>query len=71
EVLLTIHGAIQTQKIAINIEEVNEEKIILRGEFSILQSDFGIQPFSIMNGLIKVEDKLEMNFRIVALKLNQ
>ncbi|MDG1818543.1 MAG: hypothetical protein P8H31_01805, partial [Porticoccaceae bacterium] len=31
EVLLTIHGANQTQKIAINIEEVNEEKIILRG----------------------------------------
>jgi len=68
EVVLTIHGVDQKRNIAINIEEVGENKIILSGEFSILQSNFGIQPFSIMNGLIKVEDRLELSYRIVARK---
>jgi len=66
EVLLTIHGVDRKQKIAIQIEEVSDSKLILSGKFSILQTDFGIQPFSIMNGLIKVEDRLELVFRIVA-----
>ena len=68
EVLLTIHGVNQKQKIAIEIEEVSDSELILSGKFSILQTDFGIQPFSIMNGLIKVEDRLELDFRIVAQK---
>ena len=68
EVLLTIHGVNQKQKIAIKIEEVSDSELILSGKFSILQTDFGIQPFSIMNGLIKVEDRLELDFRIVAQK---
>jgi polyisoprenoid-binding protein YceI len=68
EVVLTIHGVDQQRNVAIDIEEVSENKIILSGEFSVPQSDFGIQPFSIMNGLIKVEDRLELSYRIVALK---
>ena len=68
EVVLTIHGIDQTIHIAIDIEEVSENKLILGGELSVLQSDYGIQPFSIMNGLIKVEDRLELSYRIVALK---
>lgn len=71
EVVMTIHGVSRKQKIAIDIEELNDNKIILSGKFSVLQSDFGIQPFSIMNGLIKVEDKLELEFNIVALAFNQ
>ena len=68
EVLLTIHGVNQKQKIAVEIEEVSGSELILSGKFSILQTHFGIQPFSIMNGLIKVEDRLELDFRIVAQK---
>ena len=68
EVLLTIHGVNQKQKVAVEIEEVSDSELILSGKFSILQTDFGIQPFSIMNGLIKVEDRLELDFRIVAQK---
>jgi polyisoprenoid-binding protein YceI len=68
EVLLTIHGVSRKQAIAVNIDEVSDNKLIVSGEFSILQSDFGIQPFSIMNGLIKVEDRLELEFKIIAVK---
>jgi polyisoprenoid-binding protein YceI len=68
EIVLSIHGVDRKRNLAIAIEEVSENKIILSGEFSALQSDFGIQPFSIMNGLIKVEDKLELSYRIEARK---
>jgi len=68
EIVLSIHGVDQKRNIEITTEEVSENKIILSGEFSVLQSDFGIQPFSIMNGLIKVEDKLELGYKIVARK---
>lgn len=68
EAVLTIHGVDQKRHLAIDIEKVGENKIILSGEFSVLQSDFGIQPFSIMNGLIKVEDRLELSYKIVARK---
>jgi polyisoprenoid-binding protein YceI len=69
EVILTIHGIEQKRHIAINVEQA-ENKIILSGRFSILQSDFGIEPFSIMNGLIKVEDKLQLAFKIITRKLD-
>ena len=68
EVTFNIHGVDQKRNIAIAVEEVSEDKIILSGEFAVLQSDFGIQPFSIMNGLIKVEDKLELSYKIIARK---
>ena len=71
EVLLTIHGVSRKQTIAVDIEKVSDNKLVLSGEFSILQTDFGIEPFSIMNGLIKVEDRLELEFKIAALKFNQ
>ncbi len=71
ELQLTIHGVSRKQKIAINIEEVSDDRLVFSGEFSLLQSDFGIEPFSIMNGLIKVEDRLELKFKITAVRLNQ
>jgi len=30
------------------------------------QSDFGITPFSVMNGLLKVQDKLDLSYHLVA-----
>jgi polyisoprenoid-binding protein YceI len=71
EVVLTLHGVSQKRMLAIKLESFSDKKIIFSGELSILQSDFGIQPFSIMNGLIKVEDKLELSYKIVAVKLTR
>jgi polyisoprenoid-binding protein YceI len=38
------------------------------GEFDILQTDFGIKPFSIALGALEVQDRLHVKFRIVAEK---
>lgn len=55
----TLHG--QTQNIAI-LADVEEKKgwIHLRGNFSILQTDYGITPFSKAFGTIGVADKLDI-----------
>lgn len=68
QVILSLHGVSQTRQLTINIAQESDQRITFSGTFSILQSDFGIEPFSIMNGLIKVEDKLELSYKIVALK---
>ena len=65
---LTIHGVTQQRKLDIALEQARGDELVISGTFSILQSDFGITPFSIMNGLIKVEDKLDLSFRLIAKK---
>jgi len=37
------------------------------GRFELLQSDFGIQPFSTAGGALRVSDRMRIRFRIVAL----
>lgn len=36
------------------------------GEFDILQSDFGIQPFSVGLGALQVRDRLQVRFKVSA-----
>ena len=38
--------------------------MILRGNFTLRQSDFAIEPFSVLGGLLRVEDKLELSFTV-------
>jgi polyisoprenoid-binding protein YceI len=41
-------------------------KLVAQGEFDILQSDFGIKPFSVGLGTLQVQDRLHVRFTIVA-----
>lgn len=65
---LTIHGVTQRRELDITLEQTAGKELTISGTFSILQSDFGITAFSIMNGLIKVEDRLDISFRLIAKK---
>jgi polyisoprenoid-binding protein YceI len=42
------------------------ERLIATGEFTLLQTDFGIKPFSVALGALQVQDALEIRFKIVA-----
>lgn len=69
-VALTLHGV--TRKMEIPIDIVNTAGpagaavMTVSGSVNIMQSDFGIVPFSVMNGAIAVQDQLDLRFRIVA-----
>jgi polyisoprenoid-binding protein YceI len=43
-------------------------KLMASGEFDILQTEFGIKPFSVALGALEVQDKLHIKFAIVAQK---
>ena len=46
--------------------EMQGNALVARGSFRILQSDFGIKPFSVAGGAIQVADEVEVAFEIRA-----
>lgn len=47
---------------------ITEGRLTATGEFDIVQTEFGIKPFSIGLGALEVLDRLHIEFKIVALK---
>jgi polyisoprenoid-binding protein YceI len=45
---------------------VEGAKLTANGEFDILQTEFGIKPFSVALGALEVQDKLHVEFSIIA-----
>ncbi|MGB2314208.1 MAG: YceI family protein [Porticoccaceae bacterium] len=67
---IQLHGETQQQQIELQWHRDGTGILTAHSTFSILQTDFNIAPFSVMNGLIKVEDRLEVDVRLVANPLN-
>jgi polyisoprenoid-binding protein YceI len=45
---------------------IENGRLTATGQFDILQSEFGIKPFSIGGGTLQVQDRLHLTFKIVA-----
>jgi len=64
---VTLKGA--TRSIDVPLAIVREaDAIVARGNFSFLQSDFGITPFSVGGGAIQVADAVDVAFEIRAVR---
>lgn len=57
EVEITLHGVTRRQWWAVDVEGTRA-----RGEVVVRQSDFGIQPFTVLGGLLAVQDALVVQF---------
>ncbi len=62
---ITLHGVTRSVDVPVLIER-SQGTLTASGRLTILQSDFGITPMSIMGGALTVKDALELRFRIVA-----
>lgn len=62
---LTIRGVTRRLEVPVSVRE-SEGTLAASGSLRILQSDFGITPFSVAGGAIQVADELELDFAIVA-----
>jgi polyisoprenoid-binding protein YceI len=76
----TVEGSLQAPKITARITIKNATKEVIvptnivvngdgltaSGEFDILQTDFGIKPFSVALGALEVQDRLHVRFTLVA-----
>ena len=59
EVEITLHGVTRRQWLAVDVEGTRA-----RGEVVVRQSDFGIQPFTVLGGLLAVQDALVVQFEM-------
>lgn len=60
EAEITLHGVVRRQWFAVEVEGRRA-----RGEVVIRQSDFGIQPFTVLGGLLAVQDALVVQFELL------
>lgn len=68
DVELELHGVARRFTVPAAIER-SPESITVSGSFGFAQSDFGIAPFSILGGAIQVRDRLDLRFRITAVRM--
>lgn len=62
---ITLHGI--TRQITVPVAVFKQATgLTVIGSFALLQSDFGITPFSILGGAIQVQDEIKIRFRLQA-----
>lgn len=64
---LTLHGVTRGQNVSANVT-IHGDTLRAQGNFSLLQTDYGIQLVSVAGGTLKVKDELKFTFDVVARK---
>ncbi len=62
---VTLKGHSKSLPIPVRLD-LRSDQLTASGEFTITQSEFGIEPFSILLGAISVRDDIRVRYRIVA-----
>ncbi|MFC5300881.1 YceI family protein [Azospira restricta] len=62
---ITVHGATREFDVPVSSETL-ADGIAVAGRIDFRQSDFGIVPLTALNGALRVADRLDLHFRIVA-----
>ncbi|MDP3859166.1 MAG: YceI family protein [Stagnimonas sp.] len=65
ELATTLHGLTATQPVVLRVEH-DAQGLRARGSFALRQSDFGLTPFSVLGGLLAVQDAVAIDFDIRA-----
>jgi hypothetical protein len=68
EAEVSLHGVTRPMRIPAKIDS-GGERIELSGSFAINQSDFGIEPFSVLGGALTVQDRVDLSFAIRAARI--
>jgi hypothetical protein len=61
QVQVVLHGVARTYEVPLAVEGLPAH-LAVRGSLVLRQTDFGIAPFSVMNGLLAVEDAVVIDF---------
>jgi polyisoprenoid-binding protein YceI len=64
DVAITIKGVTRTQPVLLRLRREGPQ-LRASGEFVIKQSDFGMEPFSVLGGLMAVQDAIGIGFDLV------
>lgn len=66
---ISLHGQTRTMPVVIKLDTPSPELIYARGRFSINQTDFGITPYSLLGGALRVEDRVDIAFDLAAVRV--
>lgn len=64
DVAITIKGATHVQPVMVRLTSA-PEGLRASGEFVLRQTDFGMEPFSVLGGLMSVQDEIGVTFDLV------
>lgn len=64
-VLVTIRNVSREAPVDVQLR-INDSHVTATGEFDLRQSDFGIEPFSVAFGALRIDDRLHVSFAVVA-----
>jgi YceI-like domain len=64
KVQVEMHGQQRELWIPISVEGL-PDRIVASGAFVLRQSDFGVKPYSILGGVVSVEDEVVIEFKLV------
>lgn len=65
DIALTLHGATRRFEVPVQTEAL-PDGIAVSGRLTFKQTDFGITPYAVLGGALRVEDGVELRFRVVA-----
>jgi polyisoprenoid-binding protein YceI len=65
--IIELHGKTFTYPIKVLFTK-NLDTLQIKGNFSMKQSDFGIQPYSALGGVLAVQDEIKVTFDLIANK---
>ncbi len=63
---LTLRGVTRRRTVPVSVDISDDGRLVAEGELEVMQSDFGIEPFSTMGGALKVKDRVELVFTVTA-----
>lgn len=61
---ITVRGVTREQWLPMDVQ-LDADGLVVTGALAISQRDFGIEPFSALGGLLRVQDQLLIEFRLV------
>lgn len=64
-VALDVKGQGHELQVPVRVEQ-RADRLLVTGEFTATHADLGLEPFSVMGGLLSVRDEIRLRFRIVA-----
>ena len=64
KVLIAMHGQKREQWVPLTVEGL-PQRIAVTGAFVVRQTEFGVQPYSVLNGMLAVRDEIVVEFNLL------
>ena len=65
---ITLHGVTRALEIPVELQ-LGGDRLVASGHFSVLHSDFGMRPYSVLGGALRVKDRIDVRFRLEATRV--